>query len=784
MRQVAGLAEDDDGTLIIGGTGSMARFADGKVEPVSWPGLGRDVHAQRFLRDRNGGLWVATPDQGLRHLHQGRTDAFTSLEGLSGDTVQVLLEDREGNVWVGTDAGLDRFRDPAVIDFSKRQGLSNTAYSVLAAKDGNVWIGGSPRLNRWTEGRITIPRTGGPVADGKLGGQTPSSLFQDHHGRLWIATPGGVGYLEEERFTAIRGVPAGVVRSMAEDAAGTLWMANQEAGLVGLSSAHQVEPIPWARLGHQDFATALAADRTEGGLWIGFFRGGIAHVRGGAVRASYGAAEGLGEGYVASFLVEADGTLWVATEGGLSRLKEGRLTTLTRQEGLPCDDVQWVMDDDDARSLWLYTGCGLVRLARCDIDAVRPIRTTVYDLSDGVMSQAGAGSLSPLVSKAPDGKIWFLASNEVAVVDPRRLPANTLPPPVRIEQLVADRQAYEVSSKGLGRLRLPPLVRDLQIDYTALSLSAPEKVRFRYKLEGRDRDWQDAGARRQAFYNDLPPGSYRFRMTAYNNSGLWNEAGTFVDFAIAPAYYQSAWFRAAGVAALLAVLAAAYRLRLRQATRQVRARMHARLEERERIARDLHDTLLQSVQGLILKFEGIARGIPAQDPARQAIDELLDRADEVMAEGRDRVHGLRTGTARRDLPAALEQVAREAARDGTQLRSVVEGRLRELNPIVLEESFAIGREALLNAVTHSGGVQVEVAIAYDPRQLRLRIRDDGRGIAPEVLGQGGREGHWGLPGMRERARRIGARLEIWSRPGAGTEVELTVPAATAYRGVP
>ena len=795
-----GFAEDEDGALLVGGQGGVVRFAGGKAEAYSPPGVAPDLNALRMRRDRNGALWIGSANHGLVHVHAGTADSFTHLDGLSGDFVSAFLEDREGSLWVATDAGLDRFRDPAVTTFSESQGLSRAGvYSVLATKDGSVWFASGGGLNRLVDGRITIPRIGRDTPDGKSDGLIPIGLFEDSGGRLWVTTTAReMGYLENERFTAIRGVPAGFVRAMAEDTAGTLWIANQEGGLVGVSGGKVVQQIPWTRLGHTDFATALLADRAGGGLWAGFFRGGIAYVRDGQVRASYGAAEGLGAGNVAAFRLEADGTLWIATEGGLSHLKDGRLATLTRRNGLPCDDVHWVMEDD-ARSFWLDTACGLVRIERSEIhawaaaqgvdragpaNAARWIRATAFDLSDGVRSYPGIRGNGQSVTKSSDGRLWFLASSEgVSVLDPRHLALNPLPPPVHIEQITADRKAYDPSLAAGGRLRLPALSRDLQIDYTALSLAAPEKVRFRYKLEGRDRDWQDAGTRRQAFYTDLRPGNYRFRMTASNNSGVWNEAGTFVDFSVAPAYYQTAWFRLAGVAAFAGLLAALYRLRLRQVTRQVRMRMEVRLEERERIARDLHDTLLQGVQGLILKFGAIAKRIPAEDATRRAIDETLDRANSVLAEGRDSVQSLRTGAPVRDLPSALERVVKDASLDGaTRFKSVVEGRPRELDPIVLEESVSIGREALLNAFAHSGGAHVEMEIAYDPRQFRMRIRDDGRGIDPDILGKGGRSGHWGIQGMRERALRIGARLELWSRPDGGTEVELTVPAATAYRG--
>jgi signal transduction histidine kinase/ligand-binding sensor domain-containing protein len=798
-NSVMGFAEDEDGSLLIGGAGGLVRLTEGRTEAYSRPGIAPDLIAYRMLRDRNGGLWIGTFNRGLVHARAGRTDSFTHLDGLSGDAVGALLQDREGNLWVATDEGLDRFREPAVATLSVPQGLSGAAVlSVLAAKDGSVWLTSGGGLNRWADGQITSPRTGPGTPDGKVDGLVPQSLFQDRSGRFWVSTVRRLGYLENERFTFLGGAPAGLVRAFAEDTAGTLWMANQDAGLIGVSQGKVVQQIPWTGLAHADFANALIADQVRGGLWIGFFRGGITYVRDGRVRASYTAADGLGGGFVSSFRMDPDGTLWTATEGGLSRLKDGRLATLTKKNGLPCDTVQWIMDDD-AGFAWLYTACGLVRVPRSEMEAwaaavdgranegaKQVFHATVFDLSDGVRTHPRGTGISPMVARSSDGRLWFVPFDGVSVLDPRHLALNPLPPPLHIEQITADRKTYGTGSAGSRPLSLPALIRDLQIDYTALSLAAPEKVRFRYRLEPRDRDWQDAGPRRQAFYTDLRPGNYRFRMTASNNSGVWNEAGTSLDFSISPAYYQTAWFRLAGLAAFAALLAALYRLRLRQATRQVRMRMEVRLDERERIARDLHDTLLQSVQGLILKFDAVGKRIPRGDPARQAIEETLDRADEILAEGRDRVRSLRgSAAALSDLPAAFQRIAKEAAHgSATTFRSVVEGRARDLNPTVLEESFSIGREALLNALAHSGALHVELEIAYDARHFRLRIRDDGRGIDPDILGQGGRSGHWGLQGMRERAHRIGANLELWSRPGAGTEVELKVPAATAYRSAP
>lgn len=797
------LGEDDDGALLIGRQGGIQRFVEGKTEAHPLSGAVGQFRPKRLLRDGDGGLWVGTRDRGLVHVHQGRTDVFAPSDGLTGENVYDLFEDNEGNIWVATINGLDRFRDFAVATFDESQGLPSAIVgAVLAAGDGSVWLSTFGGLNRWNDGRMTSYRgraertTAGAreVVGSGLSGKGVESLFEDSRGRIWVATTGGIGYMEDDRFTPITGVPGGNTLSISEDSSGTLWVANEQFGLFNLRVGGEApRQTPWAALGIKDHASTLAADPSRGGLWLGLHLGGVAYLSDGQVRASYAAADGLGDGRVNQLRFGQDGTLWAATVGGLSRLKNGRVATLTSKGGLPCDTIHWSMEDD-ARSVWLYTTCGLVRIARPELevwtaaadagkDAPRAIQATVFDSSDGVRFLPSGHHYSPQVTKAADGKLWFACADGVGVVEPGHLHVNKIPPPVHVEQIIADRKTYDAASAAGGRLGLPPLIRDLQIDYTALSLAAPEKILFRYKLEGHDRDWQEVGNRRQAFYNDLPPGGYRFRVMACNNSGVWNEAGTFLDFYIAPAYYQTTWFRVSAVVLFLSLLGGIYQLRLRQVARQVRGRMEERLEERERIARDLHDTLLQSVQGLILKFHAVAKQIPGDEPAHDALEKTLDHADRVLAEGRDRVRNLRaTAASLNDLPAAFKRIAEETPNGGgVTFKTVVEGGARELHPVVLEETFSIGREALVNALTHSGGRHVEVEITYDARQFRLRVRDDGRGIDPRILEEGGRPDHWGMRGMRERAQKIGAQLKIWSRPETGTEVELVIPGGAAYQ---
>ena len=783
---------EDNGTLLVGWKGGIHRFIDGKTEMYSISGGVGQLRSRRMLRDRDGSLWIGTFNQGLVHVHHGRTDVFGLSQGLSGEAATTLFEDREGNIWVATGSGLDRFREFAIAMFSVNQGLSSPRVrSVVADKNGGVWLATSNNLNRWNGGKVEILNATAQKPNGFI----PNSLFQDDVGRVWVSTPYDFGYLDNNQFISIIAEP-GAVTAISQDTAGKRWIANEHAGLFQIHGGKVIQQIPWSGLGRTDHVSAMTADQLKGGLWLGFFLGGVAYYSEGQIRASYKTADGLTGGRVNDFRLDQDGTLWIATESGISRLKNGRFATLTSKNGLPCDGAHWLKEDDE-RSLWLYTPCGLLRVARSeldewaimtdhDINAKPTLHATVFDISDGVRSVAMANHFSPQVAKSTDGKLWFVVGDGgVNVVDPNHLLFNKLPPAVHIEQFVADRKTYDPTLAGSGSLRLPPLIRDLQIDYTALSLAAPEKILFRYKLEGRDRDWQDAGNRRVVFYNDLSPGNYRFRVIASNNSGVWNETGAYVDFAIAPAYYQTAWFRIAVVVVLLFVLGALYQLRLRQVAREVRGRMEERLEERERIARDLHDTLLQSVQGLILKFHAVSKQIPADLPAHDALEKTLDHADQVLAEGRDSIRNLRVNSASlSDLPAAFRSVAEETSlgREAT-FKTVVEGRVRDLHPLVLEECYCIGREAIINALSHSEGQHVEAEIAYDARQFRLRVRDDGRGIEPKILEAGGRSGHWGLQGMRERAEKIGGQLRFWSRPETGTEVELTVPGSTAYQGL-
>jgi signal transduction histidine kinase len=398
----------------------------------------------------------------------------------------------------------------------------------------------------------------------------------------------------------------------------------------------------------------------------------------------------------------------------------------------------------------------------------------VFDAIHGV--QAGFAPFQG-AARAQDGKLWFANVSTLQMIDPVHLPVNTIPPPVHVEEAITLGKSFPAGTD----LRFPALTRDISVRYTALSFVAPQKVRFRYKLEGQDKTWQDAGTRREAFYTNLAPRSYRFRVIACNNDGLWNEAGDTLSFTIAPAYYQTRWFAflCAGVAC--GIFGLFHLLRLRQATEQVQHHIGGRLEERERIARELHDTLLQGFQGLMLRIQAVMKTLPEHEPAHRLMEQVLDRADGVLLEGRQRVRDLRHDDPDgQELPRTLQRYGEELAQgQSPKFNLSVLGAPPPLDPIVSNDIARIAREAIANAFQHAQASRIEAELTYNSDRVSLRIRDDGAGIDPRIL-SAGKAGHWGLSGMRERARKIGAQLNIRSRAGDGTEVELTIPAKVAY----
>jgi len=762
----------------IGPTGSPSRIIPTEIL----------VRATSVLFDRQGSLWIGVAGEGLRrianperaHAHQiasagVEAERFSAKDGLSGDYVISVLEDREGNIWYGTSRGLDRFRDGEFTPVTIRDG--DQPLAIAASGDGSLWVG--------SDSRGALQHIAGNTAPMLLPQNVTGTytLYEDQTGSVFASTPHGVGRLIDGRFTyfPIRGSPQPhSVWGTTSDSGGGLWLLDSERGVLRLFNGEltnfgQSPGLKLAVCAHGDHRGWVWFGRRDGKIVV--YRNSQFHI--------FGPADGLPAEQIWTIAGDRQDHIWVGGEGGLSEFKNERFRTLTGQSGLPASIVGGIVEDQDG-FLWLATEIGALRIDPRDFDraATDPayhLPYISYNVLDGIPGNVQfAGLPFPKVARTTDGRIWFAATNGLAYIDPRRrIPKNKLPPPVHIESVKVDRKQID-PVQGIALARH---THDVEIDYTALSLSVPERVLFRYRLEGADTDWQEAGIRRQAFYNNLRPKQYRFRVIACNNDGVWNEAGASWSFSVAPYLYETAWFRV-----LCAVMGAClvwtlYRMRLRQITMRVNLRYEERLAERGRIARELHDTLLQSFQGLMLRLQTVEDLLPLRPAeAKQVLETTLERADEAIAEGRDAVQDLRGSTvATNDLAHSLRSFGQDlSTRTSTAFQMIVEGTPRDLHPILRDEVYRIGREALQNAFRHARASHVEAEITYEPKFFRLRIRDDGQGIEPQILDTGERRGHWGLPGMRERAEQIGARLDVWSRASAGTEIELSVPGPVAY----
>jgi PAS domain S-box-containing protein len=567
--RVGDLITTADGLLVGIRSGGLQHFVGEKLEPFPIRSADNPVErvpddlvkSNKLLADREGGIWIGTDGVGLLHVKDGKADSFSAAAGLTGDIACSLFEDREGNIWFASERGLDRFRKLSVSTLRVNRGSgSELTNSVVVSNDGSVWVAAGEGVTRWKDGRFRyfksdhgLPATGG------------QALFVDHRGRIWVSTYMGLAYFDRDRFFTVEGQPGNDIVSITGDVAGNLWLSGP-GDLARFQDDRLVETIPWSSLGHEHRGTAVA-DR--GGVWVGqWVEGGVLFFKDGKVRERYTPADGLGAGHVSNLRLDREGALWAATQSGLSRIKDDRVRTLTIENGLPCNRIHWSVEDD-SRTLWMNTTCGLVRVSRDDLEAwiadqTHSLDTRRWGAADGVPVETVSPGYSPRVAKAADGKLWFVSGQGIQVFDPDHLPTNTIPPPVFVEQIVADRKPYPVAKS----VRLPPLVRDVTIEFTALSLTDAQGVQFRYRLDGHDQEWQESGDRRQAFYTNLGPGQFRFLVKASNNNGVWNEEGTQLEFSIAPAYYQTMWFRLACAVLLVGLGWSAYLLHMRRVRRE------------------------------------------------------------------------------------------------------------------------------------------------------------------------------------------------------------------------
>ena len=729
-------------------------------------------------RDRRNAWWIGlgdgmrmyAPDFALKKF----LPAPQTFSGVAGYVSP--FDDREGNLWFMTENGVDRIRETrlTVPDLPFR-GMD---FGLAAGDHGEVWISGNTTLYDMAPPAFAIAPDGRRIA-GNMQGATASARGAD--GSQWF---GNFKHVWQRRDGKLRQWPlppalSGIdLQAMAMTADGSLWVSVLRRGV------HTFKDGVWlAGGGHAELAkqtaVSLHAD-AQGRLWIGYIGNAIAMLQQGVIR-RFGPADGLAVGNALTMFSQR-GTLWVGGDQGLARFDKGRFVMLNDSAGRPFAGVSGIVETA-AGELWLHGADGLLRIGAAELAAVRAkggnrVAAELFDHLDG--HQGAPQLLRPLntLVETGDGRLWYTTVSSVGWIDPQRIVRNRLAPTPLITWLNTDSQRYQAAN-GLA---LPIHTRNLQIDFTAAVLSVPERARFRTRLIGQDHAWRESAAR-QTFYTNLGPGDYRFEVMAANEDGVWSVAPASLSFHIIPAFYQATWFKLACAALLIGGLYLLYFWRLSRMTARVVERMRARLDERERIARTLHDTFLQSVHGLSLRFHSIKARLPGNLEVQQQIDAALDAADAVVEEGREQLMDLRVNHAcNGDLAPALEAVgAATAAQHGVAFSLQEEGTRRALPADAQDELFAIAREAIANALRHSGSADIVVQLTYGATELTLAVRDHGKGLDDEVRKAGQRERHWGLTGMRERAARIGGKLQIHSTPGAGTTVMVTLRASLAYR---
>ena len=811
---VISMAETSDGRIWLGTLGAgLFLLADSQAAAVNARFPERKINC--LLPAGKEDLLVGT-DNGLYHWNgkDYRREALPS--SLGNLQILSMLRDRDSNLWVGTNRGLVRLNRSGTSFSEEKELRGNGAINALFEdREGNVWVGGARGLGRI---RDTAFVTFSPAMDSRFDNIGP--IYVDTEERTWFAPgQGGLYTLQDARIQPSTAVPGGDVVYSIAGRGNDIWIGRQRGGLTHLEWPHGSETSQTFTEADglaQNSVYAVLASR-DGSVWAGTLSGGVSRFHGGRFT-TYTAANGLAGNTVSSILEARDGAIWFATSNGLSSFSKDQWKTYSMRDGLPSASVNCLFEDsegvlwggtssglatvvsgkvqvpslpevlrepifgiaeDTKGQFWLTTSHHVLEVSRDKLLAGKAGTSDVreYGSADGLPSSQGINRSRSVIT-APDGKIWISVKGGLSVVDPSHQEHSWPPAIAHVESVMVDGTAIT----PIDSIRVPSAHKRITFSYTALSLAVPERIRFRYLLEPFDRQWSEPGAAREAVYTNLGPGTYHFHLVASNSYGQWNGADSEVGFEVEPALWQTWWFRSTLAALLTGIVVVFYRLHLHRLTRQLNMRFEERLAERTRIAQELHDTLLQGFLSASMQLHVADDQLPADSPAKPLVNRVLTLMSRVIDEGRNAVRGLRSAPdASHDLGQAFSRVAQElVVHQRVDFRVVVEGLPRVLHPVIRDDVYRIGREALVNAFRHSHAHQIEVEVDYSTSSLRILIRDNGCGIDPEVL-RAGREGHWGLPGMHERAEKIGAKLRVWSRAAAGTEVELTVPGHVAFQ---
>jgi ligand-binding sensor domain-containing protein/signal transduction histidine kinase len=690
-----------------------------------------ELHARYFYAGKDGDLWVGTNGGGLVHLQPRAVQMFTKADGLPSDIAMAVLPAHDGRLWVGENCGLAVFNGRYFRTFSDKDGLGNSCvWSLAEDRQHTIWIGtyggGLFRYGNGVFKQYTIEEG--------LVSRIVNQVMVARDDTLWLATPDGVSHMQRggiRNYTEADGLSSIRVHSIHQDHDGTIWVATK-GGVDRLDSDRFVPVLD-----------AQAADDAQAGQFIEDSRGDL----------------------YATDLPQ-----------GVSEIENGKVTlldsTLTLAEMVEAPD----------RMLWFSGRNGVIGIAEQEFALVgkssTPLDYEVFNRADGLnTTEASVGT--PNIAIAPNGQLWIATVKGLAMIDTLHLPLIGRSPQVFITGVSSDTRRCLV---GNG-LVLSPGIHHVELNLAAINLANPQRVRLQYQLEGVDSQWLDATSSRTAVYSNIPVGTHRLLVRVTDSIGHWSAPEMVYELTQQPRFYAKPLFQITVALAAVGLLFLAYFMRMRSVVRQTRIIIEQRQVERESLARDLHDTFLQGVQGLILRFHTGTQQLPADTSVRRTFEEVLSQSDRIMIEGRGVLSRLRTRRTKSEtLTEAYAAIGREfRALSPAQFETIVSGRSRDLDVLVQEELEKTGREALFNAYRHANASRIEVEIHFGILNFRGRFRDDGVGIDPAILREGSVPGHFGFPGMRERASRIGGKLEIWSRVGAGTEIEIRVPGSIAYR---
>jgi signal transduction histidine kinase/ligand-binding sensor domain-containing protein len=812
---VVSMAETPDGKIWLGTLGAgLFYLTQGRVTRVTTGLQERKINC--LLSVVNNELWAGT-DTGLLHWN-GSVLSRVGLPRLVGpQQVLTMLRDRDSNVWVGTERGLLRINTGG-ISFSEENDFRGDGgiNALFEDREGNLWAGSARGVERIRDSAfVTYSKMDG------LPSERNGPVYVDAENRTWFApSEGGLYWTRDGRTEPIReaGLGRDVVYSITGQN-GETWVGRQNGGLTRLryENSFLSSQTYTERNGLAQNSVYAVYQSRDGGVWAGTLSGGVSRYKDRRF-VTYTTADGLSSNTIYSILETRDGTTWFATYNGLNALSAGRWRTYTSRDGLPSDTVSCLFQDstgvlwagtangigfirsgsiqaprvvpeslrgqivgieeDKRGALWIATSSHVLRVDREKLLQLTVVDADVrdYGSSDGLRSAEGVQRNRSVVVDSL-GRIWFSMNRGLSVVDPAHQTRLSAPAIAHVEAISADGAAINLGDS----IRVPPSQKRITFSYAGLSLAVPERVRFRYALDGFDRNWSEPTAAREAVYTNLSPGSYRFRVIASNSDGMWNGAETTLSFEVDPALWQTWWFRLSSVLLVGLAILMFFRLRVLGLTRQMHMRFEERLAERTRIAQELHDTLLQGFLSASMQLHVAEEHLPADSPAKALVGRVLELMGQVIEEGRDALRGLRSSKlGSSDLELAFSRIRQEfPVQSQTGFRVIVEGTPRPLRPIIRDEIYLIGHEALSNAFRHAHASDIEVELEYAARHLHIYIRDNGGGIDAQVL-RSGREGHWGLSGMKERTERIGGKLRVLSREVAGTEVELFVPGQIAF----